>query len=136
MTKQRDEIVIQGTADGIHWETYALPYKPHALDQMPLQVAPHHPRVDWQLWFAALSDYRREPWFQALIGRLMEGSEDVEALFSVNPFPEVPPMAMRAELYRYRFTTAQERAESGNWWVREYRGLYLPEVGLATPEGD
>jgi predicted DCC family thiol-disulfide oxidoreductase YuxK len=132
MTRQRDEIVIEGSADGEHWLAYELPYKPQALDQVPLQVAPHQPRVDWQLWFAALSDYRREGWFQAMMGHLMEGSDAVEALFSVNPFPDEPPIAMRAKMYRYRFTTPEERAQSGDWWVREYRGMYLPEVGLRT----
>jgi len=136
MTKQRDEIVIEGTADGETWLQYELPYKPQALDQIPTQVAPHQPRADWQLWFAALSDYRREPWFQAMVGRLMEGSEVVGALFSINPFPDEPPMAIRAQIYRYRFTTPQERVESGDWWVREHLGLYLPEVALARPAVD
>jgi predicted DCC family thiol-disulfide oxidoreductase YuxK len=134
MTKQRDEIVIEGTADGTNWLAYELPYKPQALDKRPMQVAPHQPRVDWQLWFAALSDYRREAWFTSMAVRLLEGSHDVEALFSVNPFPDDPPVAIRAELYRYRFTTPDERAETGNWWTRQYRGPYLPVIQLRSRE--
>lgn len=130
MTKQRDEIVIEGSADGSEWKAYELPYKPQALDSRPMQVAPHQPRLDWQLWFAALSDYRRETWFIALVGRLLEGSDDVEALFSVNPFEDAPPMAIRAQFFRYRFTSPEERAESGNWWVREPLPDYLPPVHL------
>jgi hypothetical protein len=126
-----DEIIIEGTADGSHWEAYELPWKPQELDRRPRQVAPHQPRVDWQMWFAALSDYRREFWFQALAARLMEGSDEVEALFSVNPFPDEPPLAIRARMDRYRFTTPEERAETGDRWVREYRGMYMPEVRLS-----
>ena len=130
MTRQRDEIVIEGSSDGLTWKAYELPYKPDALNRMPVQVAPHQPRVDWQLWFAALSDYRREIWFQALIVRLLEGSDAVEDLFSTNPFHDQPPQKIRARLYRYRFTTPEERRESGDWWVREERGLFLPESSL------
>jgi Lipase maturation factor/DCC1-like thiol-disulfide oxidoreductase len=130
MTKQRDEIVLEGSADGVTWLRYELPYKPDQLDRMPGQVAPHQPRVDWQMWFASLSNYQRQPWFTALAGRLLSGSDDVEALFEVNPFPEEPPRAIRARLYRYTFTTPEQRAETGDWWVREDRGLYLPSVRL------
>jgi predicted DCC family thiol-disulfide oxidoreductase YuxK len=133
MTKQRNEIVIEGTADGTNWLAYELPYKPQALDQRPKQVAPHQPRVDWQLWFAALSSYQSQGWFTSLALRLLEGSDDVEALFSVNPFPDEPPVAIRAELYRYRFTTPEERAETGNWWIREYRSEYMPMIRLRRP---
>jgi hypothetical protein len=134
MTKQRDEIVIEGTADGTNWLAYELSYKPQALNERPRQVAPHQPRVDWQLWFAALSDYRREAWFTSMVVRLLEGSDDVEALFSVNPFPDEPPVAIRARLYRYRFTTPEERAETGNWWVREYRAEYMPAIRLRSQD--
>jgi len=130
MTKQRDEIVIEGTADGLIWVPYELPWKPQALDRRPRQVAPHQPRVDWQFWFAALSDYRREPWFIAMVQRLLEGSDAVGSLFAVNPFPDRPPQAIRARLYRYRFTTPAERAATGDWWVREPVGNYLPPVRL------
>lgn len=132
MTKQRDEIVIEGTADGETWLPYVLPYKPQALDVMPGQVAPHQPRLDWQLWFASLSSYDRQPWFTALAAQLLRGSDDVEALFAVNPFPDEPPVAIRAKLYRYRFTSPEERAVSGDWWVREERGLYLPVARLTA----
>jgi hypothetical protein len=132
MTKQRDEIVIEGSADGVTWLPYVLPYKPYELDVMPGQIAPHQPRVDWQMWFASLSNYQRQPWFTSLAGRLMLGSDDVEALFEVNPFPDEPPRAIRASLYRYTFTTPEERAESGEWWDRKYLGLYLPSVRLTA----
>jgi predicted DCC family thiol-disulfide oxidoreductase YuxK len=132
MTKQRDEIVIEGSADGVTWLEYVLPHKPQALDRMPDQVAPHQPRVDWQLWFASLSTYQRQPWFTALAGRLLMGSDAVEALFEVNPFPDEPPRAIRARLFRYRFTTPEERDETGDWWVRQDLGLYLPSVRLTV----
>jgi len=136
MTKQRDEIVIEGTADGSTWLAYELPYKPQALDVRPIQVAPHQPRVDWQLWFASLSTYQRQAWFTSMVGHLLAGADEVEALFAVNPFPDEPPQAIRARLYRYRFTTPEERAETGDWWVRDSRGLYLPEVHLSVRVGE
>ena len=134
MTKQRDEIVLEGTADGLVWVPYVLPWKPQALNGRPRQVAPHQPRVDWQFWFAALSDYRREPWFIAMVQRLLEGSGPVESLFEVNPFPDRPPLAIRARLYSYRFTTPAERAATGNWWAREPIGNYLPPVRLGSAD--
>ena len=126
MTTQRPEIVIEGTSDGQTWHAYTFPWKPTDLDRKPRFVAPFQPRVDWQLWFAALGDYRRNVWFVELTRHLLLGTPEVLRVVEGNPFPDAPPAAIRATVYMYRFTTPEERAETGDWWTRELRGPYLP----------
>src|SRR5262249_31972210 len=96
----------------------------------PPWVEPHQPRLDWQMWFAALGTYRRNPWFVNTCVRLLQGSGDVVNLFAANPFPAKPPRFVRALLYEYHFTTAAERAATGGWWKRELKGEYLPPISL------
>ena len=133
MTKTRPEIEIEGSDDGVNWKPYVFPWKPGPLDRAPPWVAPHQPRLDWQMWFAALSSYERNAWFARLALRLLDGEPDVLALLEVNPFPDAPPRYLRARLYEYRFTTWAERSETGNWWNREELGAYLPEVSKRGP---
>lgn len=128
MTTERNEIVIEGSDDGEVWKPYALPHQPGELTRGLSFVAPHQPRVDWQMWFASLGTARQNPWFQMLLLRLFEGSPEVLALFEHNPFPHAPPSYLRAELYLYRFTNADERAETGAVWTREYLAPYFPAV--------
>ncbi|PYJ26194.1 MAG: hypothetical protein DME90_12360 [Verrucomicrobia bacterium] len=128
MTKDRDEIVIEGSADGIDWLPYEFKWKPGEVMRPPGWCAPHQPRLDWQMWFAALGSYRENPWFVRLIVRLLEGSQDVSRLLAKNPFPDEPPRYIRAMFYRYRFTTSRERRETGAWWKREQLREYLPTV--------
>ncbi|HEX4667838.1 MAG TPA: lipase maturation factor family protein [Chthoniobacterales bacterium] len=127
MTKERREIILEGSADGIEWKAYEFKWKPGALDRRPAFVEPHQPRLDWQMWFAALSDVRQNPWFFGLALRLLENSPDVVALLGKNPFPEKPPRYLRANIYRYHFSNLRER-ESGIWWRREDERTYLPVV--------
>jgi len=128
MTKDRDEIVIEGSADGIEWLPYEFKWKPGDVMRAPGWCAPHQPRLDWQMWFAALGSYRQSPWFGRLIVRLLQGSRDVSQLLAKNPFPHDPPRYIRAMFYRYRFTTLRERRETGAWWKREQLREYLPTV--------
>jgi predicted DCC family thiol-disulfide oxidoreductase YuxK len=130
MTTSRPEIVVEGSNDGQTWREYAFRYKPGALTRAPPWNIPHQPRVDWQMWFAALGDFRQNRWFVAFMLRLLEGSPPVLALLDANPFPEGPPKFVRARLYEYRFSDAQTRAATGQWWVREPAGLYFPQVSL------
>jgi hypothetical protein len=130
MTKDRPEIIIEGSEDGIDWKPYVFRWKPGPLDRAPGWVQPHQPRLDWQMWFAALSDVRQNPWFFGLAQRLLENSPDVTALLRKNPFPEKPPRYLRAELYRYRFATSSEHRTSGVWWQRQDLREYLPEVSM------
>jgi predicted DCC family thiol-disulfide oxidoreductase YuxK len=135
MTKSRMEIIIEGSADGIEWLPYEFRWKAGALNRAPGWAAPHQPRLDWQMWFAALGTYRHNPWFVSLLERLLRGTPEVTALVARNPFPQDPPRFVRARLYQYRFTTRAEFRATGNWWKRENAGEYLPAISLENLEG-
>ena len=130
MTKERAEIVIEGSEDGNNWREYEFKWKPGDVKRAPGWVAPHQPRLDWQMWFAALSNYQQTPWFQRFVIELLKNSPDVTNLLERNPFPKTPPRYIRAILYDYHFTTTTERAATGAWWKREEGEIYLPRVSL------
>jgi predicted DCC family thiol-disulfide oxidoreductase YuxK/uncharacterized membrane protein YphA (DoxX/SURF4 family) len=130
MTKDRAEIVFEGSADGIDWLPYEFKWKPGDVKRAPGWCAPHQPRLDWQMWFAALGTPQQNPWFGGLVVRLLRGSRDVSRLLARNPFPDQPPRFIRASFYRYRFTTVEEHRQSGAWWKRQELGEYLPTVSL------
>ena len=130
MTTSRPEIVIEGSNDGTTWLAYEFKYKPGNLALRPAWAQPYQPRLDWQMWFAALGDYRSDPWTLQLVGRLLEGSPDVLRLLGNDPFGGSPPRFIRATLYTYRFTTAAERKSTGDWWHREEKGVYLPVLSM------
>lgn len=127
MTTERPEIVVEGSRDGRRWEPYEFRYKAGDPSRPPPWVAPHQPRLDWQMWFAALGSWRQSRWFRAFLVRLLEGSRPVVELLESTPF-DGPPRYVRAVLYDYRFTTWRERRESGRWWRRERLGPYGPVV--------
>lgn len=128
ITKTRPEIVIEGSDDQVVWKAYEFKWKPGRLERRPGLVAPHQPRLDWQMWFASLGSYQENPWFLQFLRRLLEGSPAVLKLLGDNPFPNHPPRFIRASLYQYRFTTPAEGSEA--WWKREYEGEYCPVVTL------
>jgi lipase maturation factor 1 len=130
MTTTRPEIIIEGSNDGVTWLAYEFKYKPGDLSRRPQFVEPHQPRLDWQMWFAALGNYRTDPWIVEFLERLLEGSPQVLALLGHNPFPAAPPRYVRAQVYEYTFTTPAERRATGEWWHREWKGTYVPEVSL------
>ena len=125
MTTVRNEIVIEGSDDGTNWKEYRFYHKPVALNRAPTQIAPLQPRLDWQLWFSALSTTPQDAWWSGFISRLLQGSPEVLSLLLHNPFPEKPPRFIRAHLYRYRFNSLSEWYKSGNYWVRTYVGAYM-----------
>jgi Lipase maturation factor len=130
MTTTRPEIIVEGSRDGERWEPYEFRWKPGLLSRAPRLVAPHQPRLDWQMWFAALGDYRSNPWFLSFLQRLLQGSPDVIALVRRDPFPNAPPRYVRAVVYDYRFTHFDQRRETGHWWKRNLLGLYCPVLTL------
>jgi len=130
MTTSRPEITVQGSNDGETWLDYGFRYKPGDLGQPPRWVQPYQPRLDWQMWFAALSDYRSSPWFINFMVRLLQGSPAVVGLLARNPFPDAPPKYVRAELFDYSFTDFAMRRATGQWWARKPRGLYFPRISL------
>jgi len=130
MTTSRLEIIVEGSNDGQTWLAYDFKYKPGDLKRPPAWVQPHQPRLDWQMWFAALSNYQGNRWFVNFMLRLLDGSPDVLALVAWNPFPSAPPRYIRAQVYDYKFTSFAERRSSGAWWRRELKGEYFPVVSL------
>jgi predicted DCC family thiol-disulfide oxidoreductase YuxK len=130
MTTDRPEIVIEGSRDRREWQAYEFRYKPGDLARRPAFMAPYMPRLDWQMWFAALGDARQNRWFLFLCWRLLQGSPDVTALLAHDPFSDSPPTYLRAQVYMYEFTTSEERRTIGNWWKRTLRGPYVPELML------
>ncbi len=131
MTTTRPEIVVEGSDDGEAWREYEFRYQPGAVWRRPPWNIPHQPRLDWQMWFAALDSAWVEPWFGRFLRRLLEGSPPVLALLATNPFPDHPPRYVRATLYEYRFADPQTHAATGQWWVRRPAGSYFPAVSLS-----
>jgi lipase maturation factor 1 len=125
MTTQRPEIVIEGSRDGSEWTEYEFRYKPGAVDRRPGFVAPFHPRLDWQMWFAALDPTGNAEWLRSLSAHLLRGTPEVVALLRRNPFPDAPPRMIHLVVYDYRFTTPEERRRTHAWWERKPVG-YLP----------
>jgi hypothetical protein len=119
MTTERFEIQIEGSEDGRIWREYDFAWKPDDVHERPRFVAPHQPRLDWQMWFAALAPSQHGHWMRGLLSRLLEGSPDVVALLESPPFPDGPPRYVRLAYYRYEFTTPAERRATGAWWKRE-----------------
>jgi hypothetical protein len=130
MTTERPEIIVEGSNDGIDWIAYEFKWKPGEVTRRPRFVAPHQPRLDWQMWFAALTQYPSTPWFHQFLMRLLGGSPDVLSLLRRNPFRDRPPRFIRAVVYVYHFTDSAMRSATGAWWRREQRGLYSPVLSL------
>jgi predicted DCC family thiol-disulfide oxidoreductase YuxK len=130
MTRTRSEIVLEGSDDASTWRAYEFRWKPGDVMRHPAFVAPYHPRLDWQMWFAALTDFRSEPWFLELCRRVLAGSAPVLGLLESNPFPRAPPRYLRAVVYDYHFSDAGTRRTTGAWWIRRPLGLYCPVLTL------
>ena len=126
MTTQRPEIVVEGSRDGQTWLAYEFRYKPTALDRRPGFTGPHMPRLDWQMWFAALRGCRRAPWLHAFLRRLLEGAPSVRGLLEHDPFGDSPPKYIRTTLYLYTFTSSGD----SDWWHRERARPFCPTLTL------
>lgn len=148
----RPELIIQGSKDGFTWKDYVFPYKPQALDRTCPVNIPHQPRLDWQMWFAALAE-PNSPWFFSLIHKLYYNSPSALSLFAGNPFPEEPPDYIRVQLYSYNFTVidshqwAKGRKKPGFWedmwemkglpnntWTRRYKKDWLPSLSYQNED--
>jgi predicted DCC family thiol-disulfide oxidoreductase YuxK len=139
MTTTRPEIVLEGRTGNGPWQEYDFRYKADRLGQMPRQVAPFQPRLDWQMWFAALTAEQTSAagaphfdlWLARFVIRLLQGDHDVTGLLAPDsPFRQQPPDVIRGMLYEYRFTTPDERRRTGDWWARRLVGPYLPPVRI------
>ena len=138
ITRERYEIIVEGTdadviTDSTPWRAYEFRGKPGDPRRIPPQVAPYHLRLDWLMWFAAMSDYTDHAWFVHMMDKLLEADPGTLSLLRSNPFPNSPPVYVRAWLYRYRFASPDERRRTGQWWTREPVRPYFPTVSLRTP---
>ncbi|WP_406864457.1 lipase maturation factor family protein [Streptomyces sp. HUAS MG47] len=134
----RQEIVVEGTDEpvpheGTVWREYEFRGKPTGVRRVPRQFAPYHLRLDWLMWFAALSPAYAEGWFGGFVERLLVNDRDTLRLLRHNPFPDAPPTHVRARLYLYRYTTWRELRATGAWWHRTYVREFLPASRLRTP---
>lgn len=129
MTTTRPEIVIEGSNDQTNWREYSFKYKPGELHRTLPLVAPYQPRLDWQMWFAALGTYDENSWVGGLMYRLMLGDRSVLGLLNPPPFPK-PPHYLRAVVYDYQFTTPAERRRTGAVWQRRLLGIWFGPVSL------
>ena len=121
MTTTRDEIIIEGSIDGVQWREYEFRYKPGDVNRRPPWNIPHQPRLDWQMWFAALDGAEQITSLSRFLERLLQNEPSVTALLERNPFPDHPPTYVRAELYKYTFAGNDDHKEadggSGGWRV-------------------
>jgi hypothetical protein len=138
MKRERLELEISGSRDGETWKVYPFKYKPGPVTERPRFVVPHAPRLDWHMWFVTLNPIFM-PAFESFLEALLNNSGPVTDLLARNPFPDDPPRYLRVELFRYRFTTPEERAATGAWWHRESLGLFPPlpwmERSWGAPSG-
>jgi hypothetical protein len=134
MTTRRIELEIQGSHDGLDWQTYHFRYKPDQLEQRPQFIIPHQPRLDWQMWFVTLHP-RHVPWFGYFLEALLDNSPTVTTLLQHNPFAdEEAPRYLRVDAWEYHFTDREQYKQSGNWWRREPLGPFTPLPGMARRE--
>jgi hypothetical protein len=135
--RERMNVVFEGTmndnpTNSSNWKPYIYKGLPVLLDKRPPQIAPYQPRLDWQMWFAAMASPDEYPWTYNLVWKLLHNDKAVIGLFAVNPFPNHPPRYIRAVLYRYKF--AKPGNPKGLWWTRERIGNWLPPVSAGDPE--
>jgi predicted DCC family thiol-disulfide oxidoreductase YuxK len=128
MTPRRPELIIEGSNDSLQWHPYRFHFKPDALGRAPTWVAPWQPRLDWQLWFAALGT-KPPQWLENLLVQLLMGSSSVNALFAETPYGDEPPAYIRVVRYRYRFTDGNGAQDE--WWQREYMDVYQAPMRLS-----
>lgn len=131
MTTERRELFIEGSRDGREWRQYTFSFKPEDPAALPPFLGPHMPRLDWQMWFAALGQ-SHDPFFRTLLARLAGGDRQTLELFAHNPFPDGPPNFLRVRQERWRFTDRATRERTGQWWWREDEGYFLPPTSTET----
>ncbi|RAP37748.1 hypothetical protein DID80_03530 [Candidatus Marinamargulisbacteria bacterium SCGC AAA071-K20] len=130
MTTQRNEIIIEGSYDGKTWQAYEFRYKPGDPKRAPQWSQPHQPRLDWQMWFASLSNYQHQPWYINFVFRLLQNEPVVTSLLLNNPFQTKAPKYIRSRVFHYRYNSYERWKSTGNWWNRRYIEDYMPVIQL------
>ncbi|HEY4261165.1 MAG TPA: lipase maturation factor family protein, partial [Schlesneria sp.] len=128
MTTRRPEIVVEISDDGRTWEACEFPYKPGDINRAPPIVAPHMPRLDWLMWFAALNPKGNDYWLAALAEKILEGNPSVARLTGNPKLGRDPPLYVRLTYYEYKFSSADQRNATGAWWSRSYSGQLTGEL--------
>jgi hypothetical protein len=133
--RERDEIIFEGTDDTLitgdtKWKEYEFKAKPGDPNRRPPFVAPYQPRIDWQIWFAAMASPGDYPWTLHFVWKLLHNDRGTLSLLANNPFPDAPPHHIRARVYRYRFAPIGDKA----WWKRERIGEWLPALDINDPQ--
>ncbi len=131
MTTTRMELVIEGSNDDVHWVPYEFPFKPGPVTRPLPVIAPYQPRLDWQMWFAALGQPESNVWTRTLVFRLLAGQKEVLSLLEPTPFAK-PPRSIRIQAYSYSFTDEGERKRDGAIWRRKLLGIWFGPVTLDT----
>jgi hypothetical protein len=126
--KERYEVIISGSNDGINWKEYEIPCKPGDVNKIPCIISPYHYRITWQIWFAAMGDYSYSPWLVHLVYKLLKGEKEALGLLSYDPFGGKPPKYIKVDKYLYRFSKPLEKG----WYVREKVGDFLPILSLES----
>jgi hypothetical protein len=135
ISRSREEVVLEGTtqselSDETVWIQYEFRGKPGDVSRMPRQWSPYHLRLDWMMWFLPLLPVSAQPWFIQLCHGLLTNEPSITRLLRINPFPESPPIHVRAVLYRYRYSTARQLRSQRIWWQRERIGEYLAALSV------
>ncbi|XP_004604493.2 lipase maturation factor 1 [Sorex araneus] len=143
ITKERTEVVLQGTAsinasapDAL-WEEYEFPCKPGSLWRRPCLASPYHHRLDWLMWFAAFQTYEQNEWMLHLAGKLLVNDPEATSLLAHNPFQgRAPPRWVRGEHFKYKFSRpGGVHAAEAKWWIRKRIGTYFPPLSLLDLKG-
>ena len=132
MTTERFELTVEGSQDGLRWREYVFPFKPSDPNIAPRWATPHQPRLDWQMWFAALGEPRHAPWMFDFAFALLERRPDVLKLIE-DPFAGETPTFIRVTSSRYTFTSQHERTMTGHWWNTGQRQVWLEPIRLRRP---
>ncbi|HWK02024.1 MAG TPA: lipase maturation factor family protein [Puia sp.] len=130
-SETRNDAPAKFPDDKANWKAYPYRGLPVELDRRPPQIAPYQLRLDWQMWFAAMSSPEEYPWTLTLVSKLLHNDPGAVSLLAGNPFPDRPPRYIRAVLYRYTF--AKPGNPDGRWWNRERVGLWLPAMSADDP---
>lgn len=130
MTTQRPELIIEYSHDGQTWQEYDFPYKPGRIDRPPPIVAPHMPRLDWQMWFAALHPRGHAYWLDALLQRILQGNAQTASLMGEPDIARHPPRMVRLVYYQYEFSDPEQKQRRGEWWFRMRHGELTPPLSL------
>jgi hypothetical protein len=133
--RERFEIIFEGTESDSPefavWREYEFVAKPGDPRRRPAFIAPYQPRIDWQIWFAAMATPGKYPWTIHFVWKLLHNDPGTLSLLANNPFPEAPPRYIRAQLYRYRFIRPGEKLVP--WWHREPVAMWLPPLSADDP---